>query len=172
MKICPSVMLESNAKISLGVDWLKQDGEKEIIFRLGAENSKYKISYSKYRMRLDTVQATSVVPVLGGAHLNTSVSLGMNLFPLDVAVIYLAVPISSQKEYGIAMQNFAKLNGFLPAEQVYPGIEQNKKSQFYVVLRNRLMPELNRPELIGKLPGENISVYIGQVDSSPALFKY
>ena len=63
------------------------------------------------------------------------------------------------------MQNFAQAKGFVPAEQIYSGLDQNEKSQFYVVLKNHSMPEPNRGESLGDLPGESVGVYLKQVFS-------
>ena len=167
-EVCPAVVLESRAKVSIDTDWLEQNSDKEIIFKLGGRDNKYKISYSQYRVTLnsDSVQATNVTTDQPGHRASdTSIALEMTLYPIDVAVMYLAGSVSSEKDYGPAMRNFAQAKGFVPAEQIYSGLEQNEKSQFYVVLKNRLMPEPNRGESLGNLPGKGVDVYLKQVVS-------
>ena len=165
-EFCPSVILESRAKVNVDPDWLKQNGEKEIIFKLDGKDNKYKISYSQYRVILNGVQATNVIASRPGYNpSNTPVSLEMTLYPIDVALMYLAGSVSSEKDYRPAMQIFAQAKGFVPAEQIYSGLDQNEKSQFYVVLKNHSMPEPNRGESLGDLPGESVGVYLKQVFS-------
>ena len=89
----------------------------------------------------------------------------MALYPIDVAVMYLAGSVSSAKDYRPAMRDFARTKGFTPAEEIYSGLEQNEKTQFYVVLKNRPMPEPNRGESLGELPSEGVGVYLKQVVS-------
>lgn len=54
-KNCPAVVLESRFKVSIDPDWLKQNGDKEILFKLGGQNNRYKISYSNYRVTLSAI---------------------------------------------------------------------------------------------------------------------
>lgn len=163
---CPAVISESRVKVSIDPDWLKQSGEKEIILKLDGQDNKYKISYNKYHLTLTGVQANNVITNRPGYNpSNTPVTLEMTLYPVDVAVMYLAGSVSSEKDYRPAMRDFAQEKGFVPAEQSYSGLEQNEKSQFYVVLKNRSMPEPNRGESLGDLPGEGVSVYLKRVVS-------
>jgi len=164
-EICPAaVILDSRAKVSIDIDWLEKVGDKEIIFKLDGQNNKYKISYSQYRVTLSGVQAINVITnQLGYNPSSTPISLEMTLYPIDVAAMYLAGSVSSEKDYRPAMRNFAQAKGFTPADQIYSGLEQNEKSQFYVVLKNRSMPEPNRGESLGELPGDG--VYLKQVVS-------
>ena len=165
-EICPAVILESKAKVSIDLNWLKQSGEKEVIFKLGGLDNNYKISYSQYHLTLNGVQATNVITNRPGYNpSDTPVTLEMTLYPVDVAVMYLAGSVSSEKDYRPAMRNFAQAKGFVPAEQIYSGLEQNEKSQFYVVLKNHSMPEQNNSESLGDLPGEGVGVYLKQVVS-------
>lgn len=165
-EICPAVILESRAKVSIDTDWLEQNGDKEIIFKLGGQDNKYKISYSQYRVTLNGVQTNNVITNRPGYNpSDTPVVLEVTVYPIDVALMYLAGSVSSEKDYRSAMRNFAQVKGFVPAEQVYSGLEQNEKSQFYVVLKNRSMPEPNRAESLGDLPGEGVGVYLKQVVS-------
>lgn len=165
-EMCPAVTLESRAKVSIDSDWLKQSGDNEIIFKLGELDNKYKILYSQYRVVLNGVQATNVITNRPGYNpSDTPVTLEMTLYPVDVAVMYLAGSVSSEKDYRPAMRNFAQTKGFVPAEQIYSGLEQNEKNQFYIVLKNHAMPEPNRGESLGNLPGEGVDVYLKQVVS-------
>ncbi|OGZ42642.1 MAG: hypothetical protein A3F85_02595 [Candidatus Ryanbacteria bacterium RIFCSPLOWO2_12_FULL_44_26] len=163
---CPAVILKSRAKVSIDPDWLKQNGDKEIIFELGGDSNKYKISYSTYKVSLAGVQATNVITNRPGYNPSeTPITLEMALYPIDVAVMYLAGSVSSAKDYRPAMRDFARTKGFTPAEEIYSGLEQNEKTQFYVVLKNRPMPEPNRGESLGELPSEGVGVYLKQVVS-------
>lgn len=163
---CTAIVLESRTKVSVDADWLKQIGSKEIIFKLDGQDNKYKISYDKYRVILSGLQTINVISNRPGYNSSdTPVTLEMNLYPADVAVMYLAGSVSSEKDYRPAMRNFAQAKGFVPAEQVYSGLEQNEKSQFYVVLKNHPMPEPNLGESLGDLPGEGVGVYLRQVIS-------
>lgn len=165
-KTCAAVILESRAKVSIDLNWLKQGGEKEVIFKLGGRDNNYKISYSQYHLTLSGVQTTNVITNQPGYNpSDTPVTLEMTLYPADVDVMYLAGSVSSEKDYRPAMRNFAQAKGFVPAEQIYSGLEQNEKSQFYVVLKNYPMPEPNRGESLGNLPGEGVDVYLKQVVS-------
>ncbi|MBU0976651.1 MAG: hypothetical protein ABIE03_05810 [Patescibacteria group bacterium] len=163
---CPAVILESRAKVSVDPDWLKQNGDKEIIFKLGEKNNRYKISYSKYQITLSEIQATNVITNRPGYNPSeTPVTLEITLYPIDVAVMYLAGSVSSAKDYRPAMRDFARAKGFIPADEVYSELEQSEKNQFYVVLKNHPMPEPNRGESLGDLPGESVGVYLKQVVS-------
>lgn len=165
-EVCPAVILESRAKVSVDPDWLKQSGNKEIIFKLGGQDNKYKISYNQYRVTLSGIQTTNVITNRPGYNpSDTPITLEMTLYPIDIAVMYLGGSVSSAKDYRSAMRDFARTKGFIPAEEVYSGLEQNEKSQFYVVLKNRSMPEPNRSESLGELPGEGVGVYLKQVVS-------
>ena len=163
---CPAVILESRAKISIDSDWLEQNSDKEIIFKLEGQDNKYKISYSKYRVALNGVQATNVITNRPGYNpSDIPITLEVTLYPVDVAVMYLAGSVSFEKDYRPAMRNFAQAKGFVPAEQIYSGLEQNEKNQFYVVLKNHSMPEPNNSESLGDLPGGGVGVYLKQVVS-------
>ncbi len=160
-KICPLLIVESQAKITVDLDWLKQNGDKEIIFKLSGQNNRYKISYNNYQVALSEIQATNVItdrPLYNPSE--TSTALRMTLYPIDVAVMYLEGSVLSKKDYRPAMRDFARSKGFTPAEEIYSGLEQNEKTQFYVVLKNRSMPEQNRSEWLGELPGEGLGVYL------------
>ncbi|MBU3999760.1 hypothetical protein KKG29_01095 [Patescibacteria group bacterium] len=165
-EVCPAVILESRAKVSVDPGWLKQNEDKEIIFKLGGQDNRYKISYSKYQVTLSGIQATNVITNRPGYNPSeTPITLEMTLYPTDVAIMYLAGSVSSAKDYRPAMRDFARAKEFIPAEEVYSGLEQNEKSQFYVVLRDHPMPEPNRGESLGELPGEGVGVYLKQVVS-------
>lgn len=166
-EICPAVILESRAKVNIDADWLKQDGDKEIIFRLSGQENKYKISYSQYRVALTGIQATNVITNKPGYNpSDTPITLEITLYPMDVAVMYLAGSVSSDKDYRTAMTSFAQAKGFMPAEQVYPELQQTEKNWLYVVLKNRSMPEPNRADSLGELPGEpGVGVYLKQIVS-------
>ena len=165
--ICPAVILESRAKVNIDADWLKQSGEKEIIFKLNGQENKYKISYNQYRVTLSGVQVTNVVTNKPGYNPSDApATLEITLYPTDVVVMYLAGSVSSDKDYRLAMSNFAQSKGFTPAEQAYPGLQQTEKNFLYVVLKNRAMPEPNRGESVGELPNERgVGVYLKQIVS-------
>jgi len=164
-EVCPEVILESRAKVSVDLGWLKQSEYKEIIFKLGGQDNRYKISYSKYQVALSGIQATNVITNRRGYNPSeTPITLEMTLYPTDVAVMYLAGSVSSAKDYRSAMRDFARAKEFIPAEEVYSGLEQNEKSQFYVVLKNHPMPEPNRGESLGELPGEGVGVYLSNAE--------
>lgn len=164
-EICPTVILQSKAKVSIGPDWLKQNGDKEIIFKLGEQNNRYKISYSQYQVTLIGIQATNVITNQPGYNSDTPITLEMTLYPIDVAIMYLAGSVSPRKDYRSAMRDFAKAKGLIPADEVYSELNQNEKSQFYTVLKNRSMPKPNRSESLGNLPDEDVGVYLKQVVS-------
>lgn len=164
---CTPSILESRAKISIDAAWLKQSGEKEILFKLGGQENKYKISYNQYRYRvkLSNIQATNVVinkPSYNSSDIHTT--LEITLYPTDVVIIYLAGSLSFDKDYTSAMRRFAQSKGFIPAEQVYHGLQQSEKNWLYVVLKNRSMPDPDRAGFLGDLPNEHdVNVYLKQI---------
>jgi len=156
-EICPAVILKSSAEESVDPDWLKQNGDKEIIFKLGGQNNRYKISYSNYQVTLSGIQATNVITNRPGYNPSET------LYPIDITVMYLAGSVSYERDYRPAMRDFARAKGFTPAEEIYSGLEQDEKTQFYVVLKNRPMPEPDHGESLGELPGESVGVYLKQL---------
>lgn len=165
-EVCPAISLELRTKISVDPGWLKQSENKEIVFKLGGQDNRYKISYSKDQVTLSGIQATNVITNRPGYNPSeTPITLEMTLYPTDVAIMYLAGSVSSAKDYRPAMRDFARAKGFIPVGEVYSGLEQNEKSQFYVVLKNHPIPEPNRSESLGELPGEGVGVYLKQIAS-------
>lgn len=165
-QVCPAIILESRAKVNIDPGWLKQNGDKEIIFKLSGQNNRYKISYSKYQVTLSGIQTTNVITNRRGENPSeTPITLKITLYPTDVALMYLAGSVSSTKDYRPAMRDFARAKGFTPAEEIYSELEQNEKTQFYVVLKNRPLPEPNRAESLGELPDESVGVYLKRIDS-------
>lgn len=163
-EVCIGVVLESRVKVGMDPGWLKQSGDKEVIFKLDGRDNKYKISYNNYRVTLSGIQTTNVITNRPGYNPSESpIALEMILYPIDVAVLYLAGSVSSEKDYRPAMRDFARTKGLIPAEEVYFGLEQNEKNQFYVVIKNRSMPEPNQGESLGELSGEGVGVYLKQV---------
>jgi len=161
---CPAVMLESRqttGRVKVDLDWLKQNGDKEIIFKLDGQDNRYKISYNKYQVTLSEVQATNVI-VTDEPWYNPSESpttWKMTLYPVDVASMYLADPVSSEKDYRPAMRDYARSKGLIPVEEIYAGLEQGASTRLlYVVLKNRPMPNPVRYEVLGELPGEGVRV--------------
>lgn len=164
-EVCIAVVLESRAKVNIDADWLKTPGDKEIIFRLNGQDNKYKISYSQYRVTLNGVRATNVLTrELGENFPETPVNREVVLYPPDVAVLYLAGSVSSGQDYRTALNDFAQAKGFVPADQVYAGLQQAEKNRLYVVGKNRPLPEPNHSDPLGELPGEpGTGVYLTQI---------
>ena len=163
---CSAVVLESRAKVNIDADWLKKPNDKKIIFRLNGQENKYKISYSQYRVTLSGIQATNVMTRERGENFpDTPVNWEVVLYPPDVAVLYLAGSVSSTQDYRAALNNFAQAKGFLPADQVYAGLQQTEKNRLYVVGKNHPLPEPNHYDSLGELHGEpGTDVYLTQIN--------
>ncbi len=158
--ICPAMIRESRAEVSLDSDWFTQGGDKEVIFRLGEVDNKYSVSYNQYRLVLNPVQVTNVGTNRTLIHVsNDPGSLRTPLYyPEDVAILFPTGSVDYEKDYRPIMRDFAQEKGFLPAEQFYPGIEQDGYRRFFVVVEN---PSI-LGGFIGELPGEGIEVYLGE----------
>ncbi|MDO8513648.1 MAG: hypothetical protein Q7S37_04045 [bacterium] len=168
-EVCPAVILESQTKVKLASNWLKDNGEKEIVFKLKGKENIYKLSYSQYQVTLTRVQATNVISSDRGKNIpSTSETLRTTLYPNDVAILYLSGSVDSEKDYRVALSKFAQEKGFIPAEQIYPTLLQTKKNWLYVVIKSRSIPEPNSSESLGKLPNEGVDVNlraISDIDS-------
>jgi len=165
-EMCPAVMVESRANINIDLNWLKQNDSREIVFKLNGQINKYKISYNKYKVTLSGIQATNVFNNPQYSLNKEIIASEVTLYPLDVAIMYLAGSFSGEKDFIPAMRNFAKTKGFIPVDEIYDGItqKQNEKNQFYVVLRNYPRPDPDRGVLIGELPDEKgVNVYLKNV---------
>ena len=164
-EVCIGVVQESRTKVNIDADWLKKPGDKEIIFRLRGQENRYKITYSQYQVTLSGIQATNVLTCEFGTNFpDTPVNLEVVLYPPDVAVLYLAGSVSSDQDYRAALNDFAQAKGFLPADQIYDGLQQTERNQFYVVGKSRALPEPGHADSLGELPGEpGTGVYLKQI---------
>lgn len=160
--ICPAVILPIRGEIIVDINWLKRSTEKIVAFVLGGKENKYTISYNQQRVRLNPIEISNV-------SLREQATLETILYPIDVGVLYLGGAVSADKDYRAALREFAQSKGLVPAEKVYPGIQQTQRQRFYVVVRDRAVanPYHSEPSLpLGELPNEmKVSVYLtGPID--------
>lgn len=157
----PSIAIVSESKTNILIDanWLKQGGEKEIIFTLGGQENIYNISYSRYKATMRGVQASNVITAQQGYEPQEPMTIEIALYPTNVAVMYLAGSVLD-KDYRPAMRDFARTKGLISAEDVYPELEQNEKSQLYVVVKNRARPSPYTADSLGDLPNEGVTAHL------------
>ncbi len=160
---CADAVLESRARVDIHDDWLKKKGDKEIIFRLGRQENKYKLFYDPNPMKaiLTGLQIPNVLNCRPGYSApSTGTPTEITLYPLDVQVLHVKgmsfanriTPITG--DHRPALKAFAQKKGFVPADQIYPGILQDETNCLKVVRKDRSIPQGPGGESLGEFPNE------------------
>lgn len=138
---CTTDVRSVEAQIDIDVDWLKT-GVKKLVVTLSGKENTYQLAYINYTLKvipknvINVISSSSIWPLT----LNKPpISLELLLPPPDVAYLripYLLSGYPPTKDYRLQLREFAKANGLIPAEQVYPSFPQAEHDRLYVVSLN------------------------------------
>lgn len=152
--ICTANVQHSTATVVVDRDWLLA-GDRTLVVELRGAENRFAFDYEDYYATL-TPEARSNVRLQGRS---------AELFPMDVAELYLAGNVTEGKDYRPALRDFAREQGWEPADEEYEGIRQPDPDRLYVVVRDRPHPPPNRGERVGKL-SRGVHVYLTRLEDS------
>jgi hypothetical protein len=152
--VCTANVQHATATVVVDRRWLLE-GDRQLVVEMRGAANRFAFDYDDYYATL-TPEARSNVRLQGRT---------TELFPMDVAELYVAGSTIEGEDYRPALRDFAHEQGWEPADEVYDGIRQPHPDRLYAVVRDRAHPRPNRSDRVGKL-SRGVHVYLTRIEDS------
>lgn len=150
-----SVLVTSQAEIPIEIEKFNAPQTKQLIITLGEKKNVYDLSLESFELTLSAINTPNTTL----SSYSEPDTASVRIHPSDVYILYLSGKVDTGQEYKSDLRAFAKAAGYMPADEVYPGLQQSERNWLFVLLGNNLAPSGNKAINVGSLPNhENITV--------------
>lgn len=154
--ICTAMVQYATASITVDRDWL-EDGGRALVVRLHGIRNRFAFNYDDYYATLSPDDTSNV-----GLRSRTA-----ELFPMDVAELYVAGNVTEGTDYRPRLRELAYDQGWEPADDVYEGIRQLHPDRLFVVVRNRPIPR--HGARVGRIE-RGVHAYLTELEDTPGRY--
>lgn len=166
--VLPAVLF-SEGRVVIDTDWLNNTDKKQILVSISGTTHIFNVSYHNCTMTIEKVSSVGLIKLKNKRPpFEDSHSLSIVLWPLDIAVLYVAGRFYPEREGDLRfdLKLFAKKQGYLPAEDAYSGLPQPEKMMLYIAVKDGPKPENSVAKFLGSLSGHpGVDVYLRSVIS-------